>query len=206
MRQQHNETRLPYPFGLTAGDELVNDALSGVGEVTKLSFPDHQRVRVCHRVSQLETNDSILAEWAVADSVRCLIGIEVGQRIVGGHVNGLVMQNMMALWKGASFNVLTWNIILNVQQCWLKDTHLLSELPEFYPQIHKYFFLRKILLFLLDLRDLTKYHNTLHIHCACFVVRMWAWTNSILAITVQNTFFLQLSFKLTKYYRTTTTH
>ena len=62
MRQQHNETRLPYPFGLTAGDELVNDALGGVGEVAELSFPDHQRVRVRHRVSQLEAQDSVLAE------------------------------------------------------------------------------------------------------------------------------------------------
>ena len=39
MRQQHDQTGLSDPFGLAGGDELVDDALSGVGEIAELSLP-----------------------------------------------------------------------------------------------------------------------------------------------------------------------
>ena len=107
VRQQHDQAGLPHPLGLPAGDELVDDALGRVGKVSKLSLPDDQRVRVGHRVAQLKADDSVLAERAVADGVRCLVGVEVSQRIVGGHVDGLMMQHVVALREGASFDVLT---------------------------------------------------------------------------------------------------
>ena len=72
MRQQHDQTGLSDPFGLAGGDELVDDALSGVGEVAELSLPQDKRVRVGHGVAQLETQDSVLAQRAVAHGVGCL--------------------------------------------------------------------------------------------------------------------------------------
>jgi hypothetical protein len=53
--QEKDEPRLPDPLGLSAGDELVDDALGRVGEVPELGLPQHQRVRVCHRESQLKS-------------------------------------------------------------------------------------------------------------------------------------------------------
>jgi hypothetical protein len=43
MRQEHDQSRLPDPLSLTAGDKLVDDALRSVREVAKLSLP---RVKV----------------------------------------------------------------------------------------------------------------------------------------------------------------
>ncbi len=55
MWQQHDESALPHPLGLAAADELVDDALRRVGEVTELRFPDDQRVGTRQRVSQFES-------------------------------------------------------------------------------------------------------------------------------------------------------
>ena len=55
VREQHDQAGLPDPLGLTAADELVNDALSRVAEVAELRLPDDQRVRVRQRVAQLKT-------------------------------------------------------------------------------------------------------------------------------------------------------
>lgn len=40
VRQAHHETRSLEPFHLARSNELVNDALSIVGKITELSFPD----------------------------------------------------------------------------------------------------------------------------------------------------------------------
>ena len=55
MRQENDETALSHPLGLTAADELVEDALSVVGEVAELCFPADERIRLALRVAQLET-------------------------------------------------------------------------------------------------------------------------------------------------------
>jgi len=54
MRQEKDDATLPHPLGLSAGDELVDDALRSVGKVTKLSLPEHQGVGVSHGVAQLK--------------------------------------------------------------------------------------------------------------------------------------------------------
>ena len=107
MRQQHDQARLPNPLGLAAGYELVNDTLGRVREVTELGLPDHQSVGVGHRVAQLKAEDSILAERAVTDGVGRLVGVEVRQLVVGGHVDLLMVQHVVALREGASLHVLT---------------------------------------------------------------------------------------------------
>ena len=51
VRQQHDESRLSDPFGLTGSDKLIDDTLRRVVEIAELRLPNHQRVRVGHRVT-----------------------------------------------------------------------------------------------------------------------------------------------------------
>ena len=55
VRQRQNETRALQPLRLSRGDELVNNALSIVGEVTELSFPHDKSIGRGQRVTVLET-------------------------------------------------------------------------------------------------------------------------------------------------------
>ena len=71
------------PLSLATGDELVDDALGGVGKVTKLTLPENQGIWVGHGIAELKAKDAILRERAVADGVGRLVGIQVGQRVVG---------------------------------------------------------------------------------------------------------------------------
>ena len=93
--QQHDEPGLPDPLGLAGGDELVDDALGGVGEVAELALPQHQGVGVGHGVAQLEAEDAVLGEGGVADAVGRLVGVEVGQGLVGGSILGLVVEHVV---------------------------------------------------------------------------------------------------------------
>ena len=60
MRKLHGETTLSDPLGLSRRKELIDDALSRVGKVTELSFPEHMGVGVHHRVAKLETENTVL--------------------------------------------------------------------------------------------------------------------------------------------------
>ena len=68
---------------------LVNDALGRVGKISKLRLPDDQGVGVGHGVAELEPEDAILRQGAVADGVRGLVRVQVGQGLVCGLVLGL---------------------------------------------------------------------------------------------------------------------
>lgn len=46
VRQQKHQSRLANPLLLTGRDELVDDALRVIVEVTELRLPDDQRLRV----------------------------------------------------------------------------------------------------------------------------------------------------------------
>ena len=54
VRQRHNQTGTLQPLGFTGGDELINDTLSIVGEVTELSLPHDEGVGGGQRVTVLE--------------------------------------------------------------------------------------------------------------------------------------------------------
>ena len=54
VREQERDARLRQPLGLAAADELVDDDLSAVGEIAKLSLPHDQRVGVLKRVPELK--------------------------------------------------------------------------------------------------------------------------------------------------------
>ena len=47
VRQQHHQTTHPAPFLFARGDELVDNHLSTVSEVTELCFPDSQSAWFC---------------------------------------------------------------------------------------------------------------------------------------------------------------
>lgn len=54
MRQQQHNAILSYPLGLPWADELINDTLGHVVEVTKLGLPEDQRIRAGHGKAQLK--------------------------------------------------------------------------------------------------------------------------------------------------------
>ena len=95
MREQHHQGALPHPLGLPAADELVDDALSGVGEVSELRLPYHKRVRTSERVSELEAEHGVLGQGAVVDDVLGLVGRQVVQRDRDHLVAHLVVKHMV---------------------------------------------------------------------------------------------------------------
>ena len=55
VRQQHYQTAEPVPLVFGAGDELVDDHLGTVPEVTELGFPDDQSIGAIERVTVFES-------------------------------------------------------------------------------------------------------------------------------------------------------
>lgn len=90
MRKEHHQASLSDPLRLSRCDELINDALRCVVEVTKLSLPNDQGIGVGHREAQLKAQHCILREGGVADCVWGLVRVQVGQSIVLGLVHLLV--------------------------------------------------------------------------------------------------------------------
>lgn len=54
MWQQKYNAILTNPLGLPRTDELINDALCSVVEVTKLGFPQNQGIWTCHGKAKLK--------------------------------------------------------------------------------------------------------------------------------------------------------
>src|SRR6185437_6368454 len=65
-KQQHQAARLP-PFGFRRREELVDDHLRAICEITELRLPDHQRQGIGDAVAELETHHCELAQRAVVD-------------------------------------------------------------------------------------------------------------------------------------------
>ena len=95
VREQHYQGALPHPLGLPAADELVDDALGGVGEVSELRLPYHKRVRTSERVSELEAEHGVLGQGAVVDDVLGLVGRQVVQRDRDHLVAHLVVKHVV---------------------------------------------------------------------------------------------------------------
>ncbi len=94
------------PLLLGRGDELVDDGLRAVDEVTELGLPDDQRLRTGQRVAVLEAHRRVLAEERVVDVVAGLVVRQVQER--GGVVlaRDLVDEHRVALAEGAAAAVL----------------------------------------------------------------------------------------------------
>ena len=95
MREQHHQGALPDPLGLPAADELVNDALGGVGEVSELRLPYHKRVRTSERVPELEAQHGVLGQGTVVNDVLGLVGRQVVQRNRRHLVPHLVVKHVV---------------------------------------------------------------------------------------------------------------
>ena len=65
MGQEQGQTRLLTPFGLAGGDELVDDDLGAVAEVTELRLPGDEGLVPLDRVAVFESDRGELGQWRV---------------------------------------------------------------------------------------------------------------------------------------------
>ena len=65
VRQQHHQTAQSIPFVFGAGDELIDDHLGTVPEVTELGFPNRQTIGQIQRIAILKSQHAGFAERAV---------------------------------------------------------------------------------------------------------------------------------------------
>ena len=105
MRKQHHQSSALKPFLLTTGDELINDALRIVGEITKLSFPQDEAVGVDNAVAKIKTEGSEFRQRTVANGEASLIAADVVQWSVLIFVL-LVVENGVAVTESSTLNVL----------------------------------------------------------------------------------------------------
>lgn len=104
VRQHHNDARLLSPLCFRTHNEVVDDDLSAVHEVTELGLPNHKAVGVGDRVAVLEAEHSELAEMAVGDSDLVRNGLEEAELF---DVLLLIADQGVALREGSSFDVLS---------------------------------------------------------------------------------------------------
>lgn len=104
--QVYDQASALEPLAFTSGNELINDTLSVVSEVTELSFPDSEGVRRHEGVAEFETECTILGKVRVADNKAGLVRAEIVERNVLLFID-LVMDNGMALREGTTFDILT---------------------------------------------------------------------------------------------------
>ena len=82
MRQQQDEAAQQSPLLLAGADELVNDDLRAVGEVSELRLPKGQRLREVAAEAILVAQDGSLAQLGVVDFDLCLRGGQMLERCV----------------------------------------------------------------------------------------------------------------------------
>jgi hypothetical protein len=104
--QRHNETGSLHPLNLTGGNELINDTLSVVGEVTELGLPHDKGVGRRQRVAILEAEGTELTQGRVGDDELALVLAEVLERSVG-VLGLLVVEDSVTLREGTTLNILT---------------------------------------------------------------------------------------------------
>ncbi len=103
--QQHREPAHALPLGLGTGDELVDDDLGAIGEVTELGLPDHEPARVGTGHAVLESHHAHLAERAVHQLDGRLLGAQVVERHVG-RTRLHIEQHRVPVAEGTSHAVL----------------------------------------------------------------------------------------------------
>ena len=90
---------MPNPFGLSRADKLIcedkkfremalemlfaifakltDNALGGVGEIPKLSFPKDQSIGIGHGITKFKAQYTVFRQGRIADGIGSLIGILV---------------------------------------------------------------------------------------------------------------------------------
>ena len=127
VRKQQCQPAQAAPFCESAADELINNDLCAVGEITKLGFPDHQSVRIRRCIAVFKTKYSLFRQQGVENLAifRITDGL---QRAI--HIPAvLVMQQRMTMRKCTAADVLAgqpdWETVIN-QGC---IGHGLGEAP-----------------------------------------------------------------------------
>ncbi len=62
VRQQHHEPRRLFPFVFRSGDVLIDDRLRAVAEITKLRFPQDERVLSDDRIAVLKSQHAFFRQ------------------------------------------------------------------------------------------------------------------------------------------------
>ena len=103
-KKQDNGARTA-PFGFRRRDELIDDDLRPVGEISKLRFPQIELGRKIHRVAVIETEDGIFREWAVIDAKLGLVGAKMIERDIALAIF-FVVEHAVALAERAATAIL----------------------------------------------------------------------------------------------------
>src|SRR5579871_5175417 len=82
MRQEHDEAREQIPLCFAGTNELVDDRLCDVDEVSELGFPEDKGFGIVAAVSILESENSGFGERGVVDLAAGLAGGDVFERHV----------------------------------------------------------------------------------------------------------------------------
>jgi len=126
VRQKNDQAALSNPLELATADELVEDALRVVGEVSELCFPANERVRVALRVAELKTYNarallpacpttacSVLVQWTIKlHSTRGRAGRPLWQ-----HLFPVTLNFSLWLWtSNVTYVVSKWTTLPNIQR------------------------------------------------------------------------------------------
>lgn len=114
MRKKHDQTILDIPFGFSRADELINDYLSTVCEISELSLPKSQSIWMGLCVTKFVSEHSKLREMRI----RCnefsssflfkFLGNNLIDRIIISIF--ILIENMgMSMTESSSFNILAWD-------------------------------------------------------------------------------------------------
>src|SRR5690242_14126973 len=106
VRQEQSEPAQAAPLGFARADELVDDDLRAVREVTELAFPDHQGIRLSGRVTVLEAHDGFFREHRVDHLEARLTLLDVLERDVRFTVL-LVVKHGVTMEERAATRILT---------------------------------------------------------------------------------------------------
>lgn len=63
--QHHDDARLDTPLSLSTADQVVDHDFSPVHEISKLGFPNDQRVRIYNRVTVFKPKNPVLTQMTV---------------------------------------------------------------------------------------------------------------------------------------------
>lgn len=135
MRKQEDDTNLSEPFWLTSHDALVDDCLSWVVKVSKLSLPKSEVLRRFHCITDLIAHWSVLGQVWVIDTEASFCSLfhvwSVSERNKGTFIF-LINNFCMSLRKSASFNILSWKSdIISILYQWSK-CHCLCSCPVYW--------------------------------------------------------------------------
>src|SRR5208282_4988303 len=105
VREQKHEAAGQIPVVLRGAQELIDDHLRTVGEISKLRFPKNQRFRIVAAKAVFESDASRLGKRGVVNFAKSLLPGEMRERqviVLGFRID----QNSVALIEGAALGVL----------------------------------------------------------------------------------------------------